>query len=69
MPTGLGDPDWEARLLEHMAQLSGSIEVGVHPGSEDGWRAAERAAAQRFAGAARSAGHELVPWTEIAAGR
>ena len=68
MPTGLEDADWERRLLERMARLSGSIEVGVHPGTDDDWRAAERVAATRFAAQARQQGHELVPWTAISTG-
>ena len=65
MPTGLGDADWQGGLIGRMAGLSGSIEVGVHPGTEDDWRAAERLAAVHFAAEARQQGHELVPWTAI----
>jgi hypothetical protein len=67
MPTGMGDPDWDRQLLERLSNMSGSIEVGVHPGTEDGWRADEREAVTRFAAAARGRGHRLVPWTEVPA--
>jgi hypothetical protein len=65
MPTGLGDEDWDRRLLERMSTLSGTIEVGVHPGTEHDWRAAERDAVLRFATGARGRGHRLGPWTEV----
>lgn len=66
MPTGLGDVDWEHRLLERMSALDGSLEVGVHPGAADEWRAEERRSVLSFAAAARAGGHRLGPWTEVA---
>ncbi len=69
MPTGMGDVDWDRRLLERMATLSGSLEVGAHPGTEDDWRAAERRAVVAFSERARERGHRLAPWTEVPAPR
>lgn len=60
MPWGSDDGSWEEPLLQRMARLSGSLEVGVHPGARN-----EGAAAERFAAGARDAGHELVPWTSV----
>jgi hypothetical protein len=67
MPTGTGDVDWDRRLLEQIAALEGSLEIGVHPGTEDEWRAAERRAVEAFAAAAAERGHRLAPWTEVPA--
>ena len=66
MPTGLADREWDRLLVERMEGLDGSLEVGVHPGTADDWRDAERAGATRFVDGARRAGHELVPWTALA---
>jgi hypothetical protein len=65
MPTGLADAGWDGALLERMQGLSGTLELGVHPGTEDDGRAAERTGATRFAAAARDRGHDLVPWTAL----
>lgn len=65
MPTGLDEAGWERRLLERLPAMSGSLEVGVHPGTLDDWRADERAALVAFATGARARGHLLVPWTEV----
>jgi predicted glycoside hydrolase/deacetylase ChbG (UPF0249 family) len=67
MPTGTGDVEWDRGLLERVSALSGSLEVGVHPGTVDEWRAAEARAVAAFAAGARERGHRLVPWTEIPA--
>ena len=66
MPTGLADVGWDERVLDTLPRFAGSLEIGVHPGSEEDWRSAERRSALRFAERARAEGHELVPWTEIA---
>jgi chitin disaccharide deacetylase len=68
MPTGLAEAGWETRLLGRMDGLQGTLEVGVHPGTDGDWREAERAGATRFAGGARDRGHELVPWTALPCG-
>ncbi len=43
------DPPWAGRLLERLASLRGSLEVGVHPGSREPWRARDRAAVLELA--------------------
>jgi chitin disaccharide deacetylase len=68
MPTGMRDIDWDQRLLDRLETLSGSLEVGVHPGTAGDWRAAEHAAVVSFAAGARERGHRLAPWTEVTAG-
>ena len=63
MPTGSADVDWHEPLLERSARLSGSLEVGVHPGHDDEWRNAERLSVLEFARRARERGDELVGWS------
>lgn len=66
MPTSAGDTTWEAPLLAALDGLGGgSLEVGVHPGTVEAWRAAEQDSAAAFAALARQHGHELVPWSAI----
>jgi predicted glycoside hydrolase/deacetylase ChbG (UPF0249 family) len=66
MPTSAADTAWEAPLLAALARLDGgSLEVGVHPGSDEPWRSAERDSAIAFAELARGRRHELVPWSAI----
>jgi predicted glycoside hydrolase/deacetylase ChbG (UPF0249 family) len=66
MPTGLGDDRWDRRLVDVMPSLSGSLEVGVHPGA-DGWRADERDGALRFAAGLRADGYRLIGWRDVGA--
>jgi predicted glycoside hydrolase/deacetylase ChbG (UPF0249 family) len=67
MPTSAHDTGWEDPLLARARTLpGGSLELGVHPGYDEGWRSEERLSVQRFAPAAVAAGHRLVPWTEVA---
>ena len=59
-----------ARDLDFPAAMSGlgsgtTLEIGAHPGTEDGWRIAETAAFERFSEFAAAAGHELVAWRDI----
>lgn len=59
--------DFCALLLARLhGQLRGdSIEVGVHPGFADGWRAQQRIAIQEFAPRAAAAGHTLIGWKNL----
>ena len=67
MPTSAHDTGWEEPLLAAAQRLPGaSLEIGVHPGYDEGWRSEERLSVQRFAPAALAAGHRLAPWTELA---
>ena len=63
MPTSPAD----ARSLERLLpRLTGeTIEIGVHPGVSEDWRAAERAGVQQFAPQARAAGHQLITWNDL----
>ena len=65
MPTSTGDTDWHDALLERARGLSGSLEVGVHPGDSDD-RAGERRSVEALAEQARAEGHTLVGWRELA---
>jgi hypothetical protein len=65
MPASAGDGDWRALLprLESW-RADATLEIGVHPGTDEDWRAAERAGLERFVDAAAGA-HELIGWDEI----
>jgi predicted glycoside hydrolase/deacetylase ChbG (UPF0249 family) len=66
MPSSAGDTGWAEPLLEHVRRLPGrTLEVGVHPGTEEEWRADEQRSVAQFARRAREEGHELAAWTEI----
>jgi predicted glycoside hydrolase/deacetylase ChbG (UPF0249 family) len=65
----MGNNPEDARKLGEGALLpllrGETIEVGVHPGHAEGWRDAERRAAQAFARRAAAAGHRFVTWNDI----
>ena len=63
MPAGDGVRDWPEWLLAQ--RRSGSLEVGVHPGSAEGWRAAERDAARRLKALLDDRRIPLVSWREV----
>lgn len=66
MPTSAGDAQWHARLLRAVGELRGtSLEVGVHPGFEEPWRAEERTSLQGFVDLARDRGHRFLSWAEL----
>jgi hypothetical protein len=66
MPTTSGDRDWHDALVDVVARIGPrSLEIGVHPGGAEDWRAAERDSVIAFATAARERGYELVPWSGI----
>jgi predicted glycoside hydrolase/deacetylase ChbG (UPF0249 family) len=67
MPSSGLDSGWTEALLARLARLpaSASAEVGMHPGFAEEWRRREREDTLAFAGAAREAGHSLVPWSEV----
>lgn len=68
MPASAGDVDWVEPVLARLSSLSGTAEIGVHPGLDVEWRAIEDRGVMAFAGAARAAGHELIGWRDLAAG-
>ncbi len=63
MATSAGDLMWWDQVLGKVR--GDSLEVGVHPGSHEDWRAEERQAARRFADHARASGHELIGRREL----
>jgi chitin disaccharide deacetylase len=63
MPTTTGDLTWNKLLFR--LPFGDTLEVGVHPGYEEEWRAHERRAVHEFAGAAREHGHALISWREV----
>lgn len=63
MPSSAGDTDWAGPLLRGLR--GASLEIGVHPGSAEPWRAEERRAVEEFARRAREAGHALITWNDV----
>jgi predicted glycoside hydrolase/deacetylase ChbG (UPF0249 family) len=63
MPATTGDTAWNELL--YRLPLGDTLEVGVHPGYEEEWRASERRASHEFARAATEQGHALVSWREV----
>jgi predicted glycoside hydrolase/deacetylase ChbG (UPF0249 family) len=67
MATGPSEGEWAEGLLHRARKLRGSsLEIGVHPGSDEDWRAQEAASVQVFAERARDQGHELISWHQLA---
>jgi predicted glycoside hydrolase/deacetylase ChbG (UPF0249 family) len=60
----VGDPPWAPALLGRLDSLGGSLEIGVHPGSEEPWRARDRAAVLELAQALGD-GVERVDWRTL----
>jgi predicted glycoside hydrolase/deacetylase ChbG (UPF0249 family) len=66
MPTSSFENDWQEQLLKRFESAGdASLEVGVHPGYQEPWRETERVGAIKFAGLARSAGHQLIGWMDL----
>lgn len=66
MPSSAHDVGWDTALLDRLDRLgAGTIEVGVHPGTTEDWRADEGACIVRFSRGARERGHTLVSWAAI----
>jgi predicted glycoside hydrolase/deacetylase ChbG (UPF0249 family) len=69
MPTSARDDGWERPLLERIDRLAGStIEIGVHPGTQDAWRAAEARSVTTLAEMAAERGHALATWSQVGSG-
>lgn len=60
MPAGENVPCWPERLLA--SPLSGTLEVGVHPGGAEYWRASERDEACRLAHLMKERRIPMIPW-------
>lgn len=66
MATGPREGEWADGVLHRVRKLGGgSLEIGVHPGVDEDWRAQEAASVQAFAERAREEGHELVSWRQL----
>lgn len=66
MPSSAWDLNWEKPLVERLRSLRAeTIEVGVHPGYAEPWRAVEREGILAFAPLARQAGHTLIGWKDV----
>lgn len=66
MPSSAWDVDWEQPLVDALSRLKAdTIEVGVHPGYKDEWRAVEHRGILKFATLARQAGHTLIGWKDV----
>jgi hypothetical protein len=63
MPTHAGDDDWDARLPIGVAD--GTLEIGMHPGFDDGWRRSEMHAVFRFVQRVHNE-HPIADWASIA---
>jgi chitin disaccharide deacetylase len=63
MPTSAHDVGWD-EIASHLPP-GRSLEVGLHPGSEEAWRAEERGSLAPFVERAREAGHVLVGWQAV----
>ncbi len=63
MPATAGDSNWADALLR--LPLPGTVEVGLHPGRVEAWRASEAAAAAELARLARDGRHRLVTWCDV----
>jgi predicted glycoside hydrolase/deacetylase ChbG (UPF0249 family) len=65
MPASAGDDDWATPVLARLEAAGGTVEVGVHPGLDEEWRAYDDRGAHEFAEAATAAGHQLIGWREL----
>jgi hypothetical protein len=67
MPSSALDTDWAEPLLTGPLAAAGegeTLEVGVHPGSGEGWRLNERDDTIAFAIVARARGHQIISWND-----
>jgi predicted glycoside hydrolase/deacetylase ChbG (UPF0249 family) len=62
MPASAGDRSW-VDLLDR--PITGVLEIGVHPGREDEWRARELEGTLEFLAHARRRRVELVTWNDV----
>lgn len=71
MPTTAHDADWPSVLLAKLVAkpAEATLEVGVHPGYDEPWRDAERAACVEFGALLRQGGHALIGWKDIGTDR
>ena len=66
MSAGSPEGGWERPLVGRIRRLTGpTLEIGVHPGSMEPWREAERRSVFACVAALREGGHVLVDWRAI----
>lgn len=65
LPQNYEREGWWGALLEKAQRVGGTMEVGVHPGREEPWRAREKRWAIELAREARRRGVALATWREI----
>jgi predicted glycoside hydrolase/deacetylase ChbG (UPF0249 family) len=63
MPTSAADLNWH-EFAERLPS-GRSLEVGLHPGTEEEWRRRERDSLAPFVTAVRRLGHELTSWNGV----
>lgn len=71
MPSSALDVDWAEPLLTGPLAGTGNdatVEVGVHPGSGEGWRLNEHDDIIAFAIVARARGHRIITWNDAFSG-
>ena len=64
MPASERSNYWPQALIAKI-QSTGTLEVGVHPGHIEPWRAKELQKIQDFSNLARANGHQLINWNAI----
>lgn len=65
MPGSDGEPAWETGLIELLRRTAGLVEVGVHPGAAEAWRADELARLEQFVRHAQVEAIPLVDWRAV----
>jgi predicted glycoside hydrolase/deacetylase ChbG (UPF0249 family) len=64
MPSGKDHEVW-ARPLAESLRRSGTLEVGVHPGTREGWRSDQRASIEEFVREAKVRSHGIIGWRDL----
>lgn len=67
LPRSAEEETWAERLLAR--RLTGVLEIGLHPGVVEPWRASEMRGAEQLASIARRRSIPLITWRDIAARR
>lgn len=65
MPASDGAESWSSDLLPLLRRRGGTVEVGVHPGTEEAWRVAELRGLEDFVGRLGAEGVSLIDWRAI----
>jgi predicted glycoside hydrolase/deacetylase ChbG (UPF0249 family) len=66
VPASAGDHGWHDPLLTLIEELPGrTLEVAVHPGTDEDWRVSEQESLGIFVAGASERRHSLVAWREL----